>query len=131
SSQPTVEPEKKTTTTTAPPPQAPSPPTSSSPAKAKKSSPLLSVVRQASSEEETVIENDLYRITFTNRGAQVESWVLKKFDDDKHQQLDLVNHAAAARHGQPLSLWAYDEVLRNKLNSALYVSTKSGNQTAP
>ncbi len=92
---------------------------------------MLSVVRQASSEEETVIENDLYRITFTNRGAQVKSWVLKKFDDDKHQQLDLVNHAAAARHGQPLSLWAYDEALRNKLNSALYVSTKSGNQTAP
>ena len=38
-----------------------------------------------------MIENDLYRITFTNRGAQVKSWVLKKFDDEKHQPLDLVN----------------------------------------
>jgi YidC/Oxa1 family membrane protein insertase len=131
--QPTVETEKKTTTTTAPPPQPPSPsPTSSSPAPAnKKRSPAGTVTRQASSEAETVIENDLYRITFTNRGAQVKSWVLKKFDDDKRQPLDLVNHPASARYGQPLSLWAYDEALRNKLNSALYVSTKSGKQTAP
>ena len=29
------------------------------------------------------MENDLYRIRFTNRGAQVKSWVLKKFKDDK------------------------------------------------
>jgi YidC/Oxa1 family membrane protein insertase len=31
------------------------------------------VTKQASSETETVIENSLYRITFTNRGAQVKS----------------------------------------------------------
>ena len=40
------------------------------------------VAKQATSETETVIENDLYRITFTNRGAQVKSWILKKFDND-------------------------------------------------
>ena len=38
-----------------------------------------------------MVENDLYRITFTNRGAQVKSWILKKFDADRGGPLDLVN----------------------------------------
>ncbi|HXR16813.1 MAG TPA: membrane protein insertase YidC, partial [Terriglobales bacterium] len=45
--------------------------------------------KQATSESETVVDNDFYRITFTNRGAQVKSWILKKFTDDKEQPLDL------------------------------------------
>ncbi len=40
------------------------------------------VTKQAAGETETVIENDLYRITFTNKGAQVKSWILKKFDNE-------------------------------------------------
>ena len=79
--------------------------------------------KQAPKELETVVENDLYRIRFTNRGGQVKSWVLKKFQDDKGQPLELVNANAAAKYGYPLSLWSYDEGLRNKLNSALYVQT--------
>ncbi len=85
--------------------------------------------KQASSESETVIESDLYRVTFTNRGALVKSWILKKFDNDTEKgPLDLVNTTAAAQFGYPLSLWAYDEELRGKLNSALYVPTRDGNQ---
>ncbi|MBV9623293.1 MAG: membrane protein insertase YidC [Acidobacteria bacterium] len=76
--------------------------------------------RQAASESEIVVENDLYRISFTNRGAQAKSWVLKKFSDDQGRPLDLVN-PAAARYGYPLSLWTYDQTARDKLNSALYV----------
>jgi YidC/Oxa1 family membrane protein insertase len=88
--------------------------------------------KQASSEAETVVENDLYKIRFTNRGAQVKSWVLKKFKDDKGQPLELVNAAAAAKYGFPLSLWIYDEALRNKVNSALYVRTPGNeNLSAP
>jgi YidC/Oxa1 family membrane protein insertase len=77
---------------------------------------------QATSESETVIENDVYRIVFTNRGGRVKSWVLKKYTDDKGGQLELVNSAAAEKYGYPLTLWSYDETLRNKLNSALYVT---------
>ena len=90
------------------------------------------VTKQASSESETVIENDLYRITFTNRGAQVKSWILKKFDNDaQNGPLDLVNPAAAPKYGYPLSLWTYDEGVRNKLSSALYVRSREGKQTSP
>ena len=77
--------------------------------------------KQASTEAETVVENDLYKIRFTNRGAQVKSWVLKKFKDDKGQPLELVNSNAATKYGYPLSLFIYDEALRNKVNSALFV----------
>jgi YidC/Oxa1 family membrane protein insertase len=87
--------------------------------------------KQATSESETVVENDLYRITFTNRGAQVKSWILKKFTDDKDQPLDLVNSLAAEKYGYPLSLWTYDESQRNKLNSALYLGSSSGVLHAP
>jgi YidC/Oxa1 family membrane protein insertase len=93
--------------------------------------PVGATGAQASSETETVVENDLYKITFTNRGGQVKSWILKKFTDDKEQPLELVNNAAAEKYGYPLSLWAYDETLRNKLNSALYVSSSSSKLTAP
>src|SRR5581483_10415704 len=86
---------------------------------------------KAESETETVIENDLYRITFTNRGAQAKSWILKKFSDDQGHPLDLVHQAAAAKYGFPLSFWSYDEGVRNRLNSPLYVASKTGTNRAP
>jgi len=86
--------------------------------------------QHAANESETVIENDVYRIVFTNRGGRVKSWLLKKYTDDKGGPLELVNPVAAEKYGYPLTLWSYDEALRNKLNSALYVVTSTGT-TAP
>ena len=128
-SQPTQTPGASTTSTT-----AASPVVSHAVSRAGKSGAGTSaaVTKQATSETETVIENDLYRITFTNRGAQVKSWILKKFDNDaQNGPLDLVNPSAAEKYGYPLSLWTYDENLRGKLSSALYVSSREGNLTSP
>ena len=88
--------------------------------------PPSGITKQAKSEETTTIENELYRITFSNRGAQVKSWILKNYKDDKGKPLELVNSLAAEKYGYPLSLWTYDESLRNKLNSALYVASGTG-----
>src|SRR6202162_5413238 len=44
---------------------------------------------QATSESETVIENNVYRIVFTNRGGRVKSWVLKKYTGGKGGTLGL------------------------------------------
>lgn len=86
---------------------------------------------QAASEQETVVENDLYRITFTNRGAQVKSWILKKYNDKPGgKPMDLVHHAAAEKFGYPLSLWTYDESLRQKLSQGLYVASAEGGAAA-
>ncbi len=81
---------------------------------------------KAQNESTTVIENDLYRITFTNRGGLVKSWILKKYKDNSGNPLELVQEQAAALYGYPLSLWSGDEALRNTLNSALYVGSESG-----
>ncbi|HEY4840633.1 MAG TPA: membrane protein insertase YidC [Terriglobales bacterium] len=109
-------PQNQTQTPTQPSAPVPAPPQPSAATKAS-STPV-----QATAESYTVIENDVYRIVFTNRGARVKSWVLKKYTDDKGGQLELVNTVAAEKYGYPLTLWTYDESLRNKINSALYAT---------
>ena len=87
---------------------------------------------QAANETETVVENDWYRITFTNRGGVVKSWLLKKYKDDSQKApLDLVNHDAAAKFGMPLSLFTYDAGLKSRLNSVLYAASATGDINAP
>jgi YidC/Oxa1 family membrane protein insertase len=84
--------------------------------------------KRAPKEVTAVIENDLYKITLTNRGAEAKSWILKKFDNDSETgPLDLVN-VAAAQFGYPLSLYTYDEDLSAKLSSDLYEVTRDGNK---
>ncbi len=104
---------------------------STAPDKSNAIAPKTPVVsKTAEVEGETVVENGLYRIVFTNRGALAKSWVLKKYKDEDGNPLDLVNKDAA-KFGSPLSLYAYDENLRNQINSALYIAAPSGNVTAP
>jgi len=106
-------------------------PTSKAPGKAAGNAPKTEVAtKSASVEVETVVENNFYRIVFTNRGAQAKSWVLKNYKDEDGNPLDLVNKDAA-KFGLPLSLYIYDENLRNQVNSALYVGSSTGNVTAP
>ena len=93
-------------------------------------SPSSTPVKTATAEVETVVENDFYRIVFTNHGAQAKSWILKKYKDEKGNPLDLVNPTSAS-FGLPLGLYTYDDNLRNKINSVLYVATPTGNLKAP
>jgi len=85
----------------------------------------------AATETTTTVENELYRITFTNRGGQVKSWILKKYKDNQGKQLDLVNQKAAEKYGFPLSLYTYDASLRSRLNGVLYVPSATGDVNAP
>src|SRR5258708_35457039 len=52
-------------------------------------------------ERTIVVENDLYRVEFSNRGAVVKSWQLKKYTDDSKPPriLDLVHPDAAQQTG--------------------------------
>ncbi|HEX4602849.1 MAG TPA: membrane protein insertase YidC [Candidatus Angelobacter sp.] len=87
-------------------------------------------VKTAAAETETVLENDFYRITFTNRGASVKSWVLKKYKDDAGKPFDLVNHTVAAQLGNPLSFFTYDKELEKRLNEGLYLGGEEGRSEA-
>jgi YidC/Oxa1 family membrane protein insertase len=89
------------------------------------------VAKQAAAESSIVVENDLYKITFTNRGALVKSWILKKYNDNSGKPLELVNRYGAEKAGYPLSLFTYDQTLREQLNSALYVTDATGTKTSP
>jgi YidC/Oxa1 family membrane protein insertase len=115
------------TTSPAKTPSTPASPAEAGPVSAKETSnPVV-----ASDQTTTVVENELYRITFSNRGGQVTSWILKKYKDDAGKPLDLVNAKAAAKLGYPLSVWTYDANLRNQLAQALYVPSATGTLNAP
>ena len=93
----------------------------------------------AAAEATTVVENELYRITFSNRGAQVMSWQLKRrpgasnavFKDSDGRPLDLVNQEAAKRYGYPMSLYTYDAAMTAGLAQALYVPSATGTLAVP
>jgi YidC/Oxa1 family membrane protein insertase len=82
----------------------------------------------AALETDTTIENQQYKIVFTNRGAQVKHWILKKYNDTAGKPLDMVQPQAAASFGFPLSFYTYEPALTAQLNQALYQVTASGAQ---
>ena len=111
--------------------------TPSTTASAGAGTPTAPVV-QATSESTTVIENELYRITFSNRGGQVISWILKRkpdgggnFKNADGKPLDIVHSQAAEQFGYPLSLTTYDANMTAALRKALYVPSATGNLAAP
>jgi YidC/Oxa1 family membrane protein insertase len=86
---------------------------------------------QAAAEQTTVVENELYRIEFTNRGAQVKSWILKQYMDSDNKPLNLVHTQAAEKYGYPLSLHIYDDATDTALKQALYQPSATGTVHAP
>jgi YidC/Oxa1 family membrane protein insertase len=97
--------------------------------------PVNVAPRSATQERTIVVENELYRVEFSNRGAVVKSWRLKKYYDDAKppQVLDVV-HAQAAEQtgGWPFALLLNDPELGTLVNGALYqVSSPASSINAP
>ncbi len=82
----------------------------------------------ASIETGVTVENEFYRIEFTNRGGQVKHWILKKYFDSAGKPLDMVQSQASALFGLPLSFFTYDSGLATQLNQSLYQVTVAGAQ---
>jgi YidC/Oxa1 family membrane protein insertase len=108
------------------PPKAPAAPT---PAKAPAETPKQIAAAPAATavvaaqEQTIVVENDLYRVEFSNRGGVACSWQLKKYKDHQGRPLDLINGTAAQQVGAwPLSLALSDAALEQQLNGALFLS---------
>jgi len=85
----------------------------------------------ADSQERTiVVENALYRVEFSNRGAVVKSWQLKNYKDDSKPQktLDLVHpQAATETGGWPFALTFDDPALGTLANTGLYKISSDAN----
>jgi YidC/Oxa1 family membrane protein insertase len=116
-----------------PPPKQPAPaaanktgqpaknaPAAPQPATAAASETLPQV--QAGSEEEFAIDTDIYRVRFSNRGAVVRSWVLKKSVDRAGKPLELVDQTALGKAPAPFSLALKDSQVAGALNSGLYMA---------
>ncbi|MDP8982231.1 MAG: membrane protein insertase YidC [Acidobacteriota bacterium] len=74
----------------------------------------------ASADQSFTVETDLYRIQFSNRGAVVKSWQLKKFVDDQHKPLELVNPASIGKVPPPFALDFHDKKPSTDPNMALF-----------
>jgi len=84
-------------------------------------------------ERSVVVENELYRVVISNRGAVVKSWQLKKYTDDAKppRVLDVV-HAKTAEQlgGWPFAIVLDDEQLEAAANAGLYQMTPASAEVA-
>jgi YidC/Oxa1 family membrane protein insertase len=97
---------------------------------------VANVTPKSDTQERTVIvENDLYRVEFSNHGALVKSWQLKKYLDDSKPQrvLDVVHpDAAQETDGWPFALVLDDEQSQSAVNGGLYqASSEASSLNAP
>src|SRR6266481_1275466 len=86
-------------------------------------------VKNDSEERTVVVENSLYRVEISNRGAVVKSWQLKNYKDDAKPQrvLDVVHPDASQQTGGwPFSVVLDNEQLQNAANSGLYQISSDG-----
>ena len=74
------------------------------------------------SEQQFVVDTDIYRVTLSNRGGTVRSWILKKYRDKLGKPLELINEASFSKVAAPFSLTLRDDKAANALNYGLYVA---------
>lgn len=83
--------------------------------------PAENAVAAASAQEYT-IDTTLYHVVFSNRGATVRSWTLKKYNDANGKPLELVNEKGDEKVGFPFSLTFPGKQPSTDLNKALWVA---------
>ena len=108
--------QKKAEQVTKPPAPSSVPP----PAPAEVSSAAPAAAVQGQKEEQFTVDTSVYRVVFTNRGAVVKSWVLKKYKDSDGKPLELVNTAQAAKVPAPFSIEFKDRNPGFDANQVLY-----------
>jgi YidC/Oxa1 family membrane protein insertase len=84
---------------------------------------------QATSEITSDIDTKLYHIVFTNRGAAINSWVLKGYRDNAGKPLELID-PAAANLGLPFTIETKDQKLSVDPNTVLFQPKLSADGTA-
>src|SRR5665213_3302089 len=81
---------------------------------------------QAAAETTNEIDTSLYHIVFTNRGAAVKSWVLKRYRDDAGKPLEVIN-TSAKDVPLPFTIEVTGEKLPFDPNTVLYQARLSPN----
>ena len=82
-------------------------------------------IKAAKVESESIIETDMFKVTFSNKGAVVKSWILKDYENAKQDgELDLVHRAGAEDHGYPFEVDLPGGGPLSELDDALFVMTR-------
>jgi YidC/Oxa1 family membrane protein insertase len=113
----------KEAATPPPPAEAPAPPVAAAAAE-------MPGQIHADKEESTIVDTDLCRVVFSNKGAVVTSWVLKDFKDHEGKSLDLVNTPALAKVPAPFSIEFRSQKPTADPNSALFKVERDGDNVA-
>ncbi len=95
---------------------------------AEAAAPAVAGERTAAQEQTYVVDTNYYHIVFSNRGAVVMSWMLKKYRNSAKKPLELVDTSTVALVSAPFSL-VFPEGTGPKpdLNTALFVATPAPN----
>jgi YidC/Oxa1 family membrane protein insertase len=73
-----------------------------------------------SEERDIVVDSPHVRAIFTNRGAELKSWQLKRYFDDREQPIDLFPAGIPATEPRPFSLILDDQSITQQLRHALF-----------
>jgi len=85
--------------------------------------PLETVAAQA--EEQITIETSLYQALWSNKGGVLKSWKLKKFRNEKKEELELVSSRSHEINVYPFYVLTEDSEFNNEINNVLYKSSSS------
>jgi YidC/Oxa1 family membrane protein insertase len=111
----------------APPPPAPpaaatiAPP--SPPADQDSASTAATGIVSDDAEREIVVESPLVRAVFSNRGAELKSWQLKKYFDNQGRPVDIIPAGLPASELQTFALVVEDATITQTLKHALFRPT--------
>ncbi len=73
-------------------------------------------------QKEVVVETDLFTAVFTNQGAGLKSFIMKKYQDDKEQPLDLVSEKVAKFSVYPFYFSPFgDDKIYAELNNQKFI----------
>ncbi|MBI3209136.1 MAG: membrane protein insertase YidC [Candidatus Solibacter usitatus] len=86
----------------------------------KKPAAVPQQVTAQQQDDAIVVETDLYRVRFSNRGGVVRDWTLKKFLDNNQKPVQIVNGMASSKVGYPFALLFKGTQITPDLNQALY-----------
>ena len=75
-------------------------------------------------EEQIIIDTSLFQAVWSNKGAIMKSWKLKKHKDENKEDLELISIHSAEMNKYPFLLSTEDPSFDNIINNSLYKSSK-------
>jgi YidC/Oxa1 family membrane protein insertase len=110
-------------------PAAPAQPATTSGAEAPAPAPLepaAAATVAETAERSIVVETDVVRAVFSNRGGVITSWTLKKYPGTDGKPVDLVPAALPANQPRPFALRLGEDKRTALVNSALFRTSGTG-----